>query len=134
MLLICQNNLYILDRSKRYVKKALHKNVNNPLAIVLDFFIYLGHKYFFIWLKCVIMKKLLTLGALVASVALLAGCMNKPATVDTTATGTDTTTTTTTPTPTVEQVAPATDTTTTGTDTTTTTTTPAPTAGTGTAE
>ncbi len=65
-------------------------------------------------INTVAMKKLLTLGVLVAGVALFAGCMDKPAVEDETTTPTVEETTT----PTVEEVTPTEETTvTTGTTT-----------------
>gem|GEM_PF-1522701 len=70
---------------------------------------------FFYIIKCVTMKKLLTLAVAISAVALFAGCMNTPETTDDTTTPVVTETTT----PTVEEVVPTTDAT--GTTTTTTT-------------
>ncbi len=90
-----------------------------------QFFLYTwGIYYFFYMVNTITMKKLLTLGALVASVALFAGCMNTPTTTtDTTTDTTIATGTVDTTTPTTNEVVPA-DTTTDTTGTADTTATP----------
>lgn len=75
-----------------------------------EIFLYSGGINIFYMVKCVLMKKLLTLVVLVVGVALFAGCLNKPATTEEVTTDTTTTEVTV---PTTEEVVPTTDATTT---------------------